>query len=203
MQSRAPSPERERFSHSRRSSAAGTGNATSGPDTAAAAAAAAAPSTYLHGNSTASRNVHGLFHATLRPLTSLTASLVLPSRHYTPPQPLLSPHSSGSGSGPSSPRHHGTTGPSASTASLPRTVPVTSHSLLRRAFTVVPDYDIASRGFLGGVTPLETLQGLPSYDEAEMQRSRSESDLVSMAHRRLAPLLPLRSDEPESSVATD
>ena len=199
VQSRAPSPEREGSSHSRRSSATGTGNATSGPD------AAAAPSTYLHANSTASRNVHGLFHATLRPLTSLTASFVLPSRHYTPPQPLLPPHSPGSGgggSGPSSPRHSGTTGPSASTASLPRTVPVTSHSLLHRAFTVVPDYDIASRGFLGGVTPLETLQGLPSYEEAEMQRSRSDSDLASMAHRRLAPLLPLHV-ESDPSVATD
>jgi len=86
--------------------------------------------------------------------------------------------------------------------SLPRTVPVTSHSLLHRAFTEVPDYDIASRGFLGGVTPLETLQGLPSYEEAEMQRSRSESDLASIAHphlsshsRPIAPLLPLRSEE--------
>jgi hypothetical protein len=214
VQSRAPSPERERDpsshnQHSRRSSAAGTGNAISSSDTAAAAAAAGS-STYLHANSTASRNVHGLFHATMRPLTSLTSSFVLSSRHHTPslPPPLpLPPHSSGSGggggSGPSSPRHPGTTGPSASTASLPRTVPVTSHSLLRRAFTVVPDYDIASRGFLGGVTPLETLQGLPSYDEAEMQRSRSESDLASIAHRRLAPLLPLRSDEPEPSVPTD
>jgi hypothetical protein len=68
---------------------------------------------------------------------------------------------------------------------------VTSHSLLHRAFTEVPDYGIASRGFLGGVTPLETLQGLPSYEEAEMQRSRSESDLASMT--RQGPLLPARS----------
>jgi hypothetical protein len=80
---------------------------------------------------------------------------------------------------------------------------VTSHSLLHRAFTEVPDYGIASRGFLGGVTPLETLQGLPSYEEAAAttttQRSRSESDLASMvtmtarpASRILEPLLPLR-----------
>jgi hypothetical protein len=47
------------------------------------------------------------------------------------------------------------------------------------------------------------MQGLPSYEEAEMQRSRSEPDLASMAHRHLAPLLPLRSDEPEPSRATD
>jgi hypothetical protein len=90
------------------------------------------------------------------------------------------------------------------TAALPRTVPVTSHSLLHRAFTEVPDYGIASRGFLGGVTPLETLLGLPSYEEAAgmQQRSRSEPDLASMAvatmntrqaSRILDPLLPLHS----------
>jgi len=68
---------------------------------------------------------------------------------------------------------------------------------LHRAFTEVPDYGIASRGFLGGVTPLETLQGLPSYEEAEMQRSQSEPDLASIAnHRPIASLIPLRSDEP-------
>jgi hypothetical protein len=204
VQSRAPSrttsTEREQPSsssshnqnHSRRSSSgSGNANATSaGPEVAA-------PSTYLHSNSTASRNSHGLFQATLRPLTSLTSSFALPSRHYTPPIPPAHaslPHSSSSntiaGGGSSS-----NISASASTTSLlPRTVPVTSHSLLHRAFTEVPGYDIASRGFLGGVTPLETLQGLPSYEEAEIQRSRSESDLAFIAHP-IAPLLPLRSDE--------
>jgi hypothetical protein len=222
--SRAPSTERERPSsnhqnHSRRSSSGSGGNAnatSTGPE-------AAAPSTYLHSNSTASRNLHGLFQATLRPLTSLTSSFALPSRHYTPPIPPAHPSlprsssSNNIGGGGSSSnislsrnqhqqqhQHPGTTtGPSASTTpttSLPRTVPVTSHSLLHRAFTEVPDYDIASRGFLGGVTPLETMQGLPSYEEAEMQRSRSESDLASIAlphphSLSIAPLLPLRSDE--------
>ena len=234
VHSRTPSTERELLSpsshlqnHSRRSSSgSGNANATSaGPE-------AAAPSTYLHSNSTASRNLHGLFHATLRPLTSLTSSFALPSRHYTPPIPPPRPslsHSASSnniaGGGSSSnisllSRQHqypgSTTGLSASTSTtslLPRTVPVTSHSLLHRAFTEVPDYDIASRGFLGGVTPLETMQGLPSYEEAEIQRSRSESDIASIAHphphsrpRPSAPLVPLRSDEagpgPEPSVTT-
>lgn len=235
--SRGSSTERElplSQNHSRRSSS-GSGNVnatTIGPEVAA-------PSTYLHSNSTASRNLHGLFHATLRPLTSLTSSFALPSRHYTPPipppRPSLSRSSSSNNIGGGGnnniflsrhqhlqqQQHPGTmmAGSSASTStsttSLPRTVPVTSHSLLHRAFTEVPDYDIASRGFLGGVTPLETLQGLPSYEEAEMQRSRSESDLASIAHphphlhlhpRPIAPLHPLRSDEagrpgPEASVA--
>ncbi|KAJ6581138.1 hypothetical protein B0H19DRAFT_494996 [Mycena capillaripes] len=38
--------------------------------------------------------------------------------------------------------------------------------LLHRAFTEVPDYEVALRGFLGGVPPLSSMQGLPSYDEA-------------------------------------
>ena len=59
-----------------------------------------------------------------------------------------------------------------------RPLPNTSQSLLHRAFTEVPDYGVASRGFLGGVTPLESLQGLPSYEEAETQRSFSETDLA-------------------------
>jgi len=219
-QSRPPSPDRERESshqlHSRRSS---SGTGTHSPD--------ATPSTYLHENNAASRNLHGLFHTTMKPLTSLTSSFALPRHHtHIPTPPPLSPHSHSHPHPHSHPRqahgnghghghgHTGTTtmtatatsGPSASgtaaAAALPRTVPVTSHSLLHRAFTEVPDYGIASRGFLGGVTPLETLQGLPSYEEsaAATQRSRSESDLASMAtmttrpaSRILDPLLPLRS----------
>ena len=221
-QSRPPSPDRDRerepSSHQLRSrrSSSGTGTSTSSPG--------ATPSTHLHENNAASRNLHGLFHTTMKPLTSLASPFALPW-HYTPIPPPLSPHShprqahgNGNGSG-----HAGTTtttaaatgtsGPSASgtataAALLPRTVPVTSHSLLHRAFTEVPDYGIASRGFLGGVTPLETLQGLPSYEEAAAatQRSRSEPDLVSMvtmttrrAPRTLGPLLPLRS-APESAA---
>lgn len=198
--SRTPSTEREQPSsssshnqnHSRRSSSgSGNANATSaGPEVAA-------PSTYLHSNSTASRNSHGLFQATLRPLTSLTSSFALPSRHYTPPIPPAHaslPHSSSSNSIAGGGSSSNISASASTTSLLPRTVPVTSHSLLHRAFTEVPGYDIASRGFLGGVTPLETLQGLPSYEEAEIQRSRSESDLAFIAHP-IAPLLPLRSDE--------
>ncbi|KAI0256335.1 hypothetical protein BJV78DRAFT_1314984 [Lactifluus subvellereus] len=202
--SRAPSPERERDSrsHSRRSS----GN-HGGADVA--------PSTYLHANSKASRNVHSLVHVTMKPLSSLSASfaLSLPTRHHVQAPSIPSPRSvvhqhqhpslvasAGAGASASASANAsagagaGGSAAAAATASvgaaLPRTVPVTSATLLHRAFTVVPDYDIASRGFLGGVTPLETLQGLPSYEEAEMQRSRSESDLVSMTHRARAAATP-------------
>jgi hypothetical protein len=43
----------------------------------------------------------------------------------------------------------------------------TTAEILHRAFTEVPDYSIASRGFIGGgVPPLESMRGLPSYEEA-------------------------------------
>ncbi|KAJ7636155.1 hypothetical protein DFH06DRAFT_1139191 [Mycena polygramma] len=49
--------------------------------------------------------------------------------------------------------------------------------LLHRAFTEVPDYEVALRGFLGGVPPLSSMQGLPSYDASEASR-RQTPDLV-------------------------
>jgi len=43
-------------------------------------------------------------------------------------------------------------------------------SIISRAFSQVPDYSIASRGFIGGgVPPLSSMRGLPSYEEAEAQ----------------------------------
>ena len=44
-----------------------------------------------------------------------------------------------------------------------------------RAFTAVPDYSIASRGFIGGVPPLSSMRGLPSYEEAEAQRRAAQA----------------------------
>ena len=64
-----------------------------------------------------------------------------------------------------------------------RQQPNTSTNLLHRAFTEVPDYGIASRGFLGGITPLESYAGLPSYEQSEgsfsaASRSMSAPDLA-------------------------
>ncbi|KAI0268819.1 hypothetical protein BC834DRAFT_842114 [Gloeopeniophorella convolvens] len=122
-----------------------------------------ASSTFVHAHSTASRNLHGLFSSTMKPFTSLTSSFGLPSRHHG-----ATAHAARA-TQPSTPP--------------PRPIPVTSHSLLHRAFTEVPDYDIASRGFLGGVPPLESMQGLPSYEASEgaaadAQRPRSAPDLA-------------------------
>ncbi|KZT10843.1 uncharacterized protein LAESUDRAFT_693249 [Laetiporus sulphureus 93-53] len=63
---------------------------------------------------------------------------------------------------------------------------MTSPEQLHYAFTEVPDYDMASRGFLGGgITPLSSLRGLPSYEEARaerevggVERSFSDANLV-------------------------
>ena len=170
--SRAPSPDRERESHSRRSSSSGTGS-SGGQELGGGGGPGA--STFVHESNSASRNLHSVFHATMKPLTTLP----LPARyhqHAHPPSPHQHQHQQQQ-----LPHHQ-------NTSQTPRAVPVTSHSLLHRAFTEVPDYGISSRGFLGGgVTPLETLQGLPSYEEAEMQRSRSESDLAAMAQPRPGP----------------
>jgi hypothetical protein len=51
-------------------------------------------------------------------------------------------------------------------ASTPAINSNSNDAMLHRAFTEVPDYSIASRGFIGGVPPLSSLQGLPSYEEA-------------------------------------
>ncbi|TFL04566.1 hypothetical protein BDV98DRAFT_322873 [Pterulicium gracile] len=38
---------------------------------------------------------------------------------------------------------------------------------VQQGLTQVPDYGTAARGFMGGVTPLDLMQGLPSYDDAQ------------------------------------
>lgn len=45
----------------------------------------------------------------------------------------------------------------------------------QRAFTEVPDYAISSRGIVGGLLPLESMRGLPTYEEANAGRRSSES----------------------------
>ena len=46
----------------------------------------------------------------------------------------------------------------------------------RRILSQVPSYQVAARGFLGGVIPLSASKGLPSYDESEIM-SRPGSPL--------------------------
>lgn len=161
---------------------------------------AAADKTYVHSQSAASRNTHNLFHVSMKPFTSLTSSFHLPSRSHT--AGLMSSHSSVHGSslsgmtpmraasstdvsrGPSRPPSRGST-PSSSgmnTPAIPRSA-TGDQIALHRAFIETPDYEIASRGFLGGgIPPLSSYVGLPSYEEASAsrppERSMSDTDLA-------------------------
>ncbi|KAF7356929.1 Arrestin-C domain-containing protein [Mycena venus] len=103
--------------------------------------------TYTH-TSTASRALPQLLVATMEPTSALTH-----------------PHWLGARPDPKDPR--------ASSVDVQRRVkeisvsrPQADSILLHKAFTEVPDYEIALMGFLGGVPPLSSMQGLPSYDEA-------------------------------------
>ncbi|KIK73186.1 hypothetical protein PAXRUDRAFT_609308, partial [Paxillus rubicundulus Ve08.2h10] len=69
--------------------------------------------------------------------------------------------------------------------------PAPENALWHRAFTEVPDYDVASHGFIGGVTPLTRMRGLPSYEEAE--RSTRGGDVDGVITVRRGARVPFRS----------
>ncbi|KAJ6485846.1 hypothetical protein C8R45DRAFT_1098599 [Mycena sanguinolenta] len=103
--------------------------------------------TYTH-TSTASRELPQLFVATMEPTSALTHPHWLTAR----PDPK---------------------DPRVSSVDMRRRVreisvpqPQPDSVLLHKAFTEVPDYEVALQGFLGGVPPLSSMRGLPSYDEA-------------------------------------
>ncbi|KIJ05556.1 hypothetical protein PAXINDRAFT_103730 [Paxillus involutus ATCC 200175] len=139
----------------------------------------------------ASRSLPGLFSMQMKPLTSLTSPGWLPSR-------------SNSHSNLSSLTDLGHNQRSHSYSNVPRTAtvpqmppagtdatPAPENALWHRAFTEVPDYDVASRGFIGGVTPLTSMRGLPSYEEAERSASGGDGDGVITVRRGGRPLFPL------------
>ncbi|KAF8893545.1 hypothetical protein BD779DRAFT_1609885 [Infundibulicybe gibba] len=113
--------------------------------------------TYVH-TGHAARDAPPILEATLKPVASM-APLWLPrsSSHMypaaTPPPAELTSARGG-----------------------PHTDPEAGNALLHRAFTEVPGYAVASRGFIGGVPPLTSMRGLPSYEEAA--RSHSDSNLA-------------------------
>lgn len=135
-------------------------------------------------------------HFNIRPFTAFSKHKTLPSstgagtggtpsshtNSRTRPSARLSRSSSGP-STPSSPDSHSphplpsalppmsrsSTSPARTSASL-----VTATSALGEYYDAVPEYTFAARGFLGGgITPLSSFRGLPSYDQA--QRSRASS----------------------------
>ncbi|TFK44147.1 hypothetical protein BDQ12DRAFT_593498 [Crucibulum laeve] len=188
--SRASSPERHSFT--------GSGSSIHQPPASAPVTPAVAgpDGAYVH-NGHASRNLHSLLKATMKPFTSLTHPLGhhhggLFSRHQSgsPHHHPAAPSANGTAS--PSPLAHMGTGPIAQqvprSLTLPPTPEATEQSgsaLLHRAFTEVPDYNLASRGFIGGVPPLTSMRGLPSYEEAAasregetMRATQSEADLT-------------------------
>ena len=147
--------------------------------------------TYVHTSSTASRNLHGLFHISMKPFTSLSHGFGLGNRAHAHLPAGAAPSASRSSTDVSRTSGHST--PTSSGMNTPAIVHAPPRNLtedqllLHRAFVETPDYEIASRGFLGGgIPPLSSYAGLPSYDEVAesrrggeaLERSMSETDLA-------------------------
>jgi arrestin-related trafficking adapter 4/5/7 len=138
--------------------------------------ASGADSTFVH-SSSASRASHGLFSASMRPFTALGNPFSSRSHshgnlasHFTPHFSSSHAHMS-SGSVGSHHQAHAESRPTPSHRSTASTG--SAAEAAARAYTTVPDYESSSRGFLGGVPPLSSMSGLPSYAEAEQLRQAS------------------------------
>ncbi|KZT71779.1 hypothetical protein DAEQUDRAFT_763616 [Daedalea quercina L-15889] len=187
--SRFPSRRPSRASSPERGAASASASATPGGSVHAG-------ETFVHSGSHASRNMHSLFNIAMKPFTSLSSTFSLSSRSPSHTSLLAHAHAHGHAHGHG---HHAASTPqtpgggaagsgalsaSASSVNLaslahhPQTPqPMTTPEQLHYAFTEVPDYDMASRGFLGGgITPLTSLQGLPSYDDAARERNLSQAE---------------------------
>ena len=127
---------------------------------------------HSHSHSHAHSNSHSSSHSVshrkplfslggIKPLTPFASrpSSRAPSRPTTPPPLHLGQH------------------PASGAQGLPGPNTPNFDRALQMALSAVPDYNTASRGFAGGgVPPLSSSAGLPSY--AEASRSRSEGDLA-------------------------
>ncbi|RDB16697.1 Arrestin domain-containing protein C31A2.12 [Hypsizygus marmoreus] len=115
--------------------------------------------TYLHGGH-ASRDLHSLLNTSMKPFSNFSYTWMTRSPHtHNPPTTADLEREQ------------------RSAGQMRHMDPSSGTELLHRAFTEVPDYAMASRGFLGGVPPLSSMQGLPSYEETVM-RTQSESDIA-------------------------
>ncbi|KAI8992968.1 hypothetical protein BD414DRAFT_412836 [Trametes punicea] len=177
--SRAASPERRASSElgstdgrSGSGSGSGSGSVGEGGGAGTPALRSASQETFVHSHSTASRNMHGLFNIAMKPFTSLSSTFSLGSRSSSHAN-LQALQNQATAANLHSPPSAGGGGTGASTpATVPE--PMTTQEMLHHAFTQVPDYQMASRGFLGGgITPLESLRDLPSYDESVAAERRA------------------------------
>ncbi|KAJ3896199.1 hypothetical protein GG344DRAFT_37221 [Lentinula edodes] len=129
--------------------------------------------TYIHTGKD-SRNIQGVFKATMKPFTSLAHPTWLGSRSHSHNSLSSLTSSSSLTSNLSHDR------PGQSMALGNRTLQLSDYNNSQEAMQRVPDYQIASRGFIGGVPPLTSLRDLPSYEDSQLgTRTRSDSDLAS------------------------
>ncbi|KIJ60026.1 hypothetical protein HYDPIDRAFT_32605 [Hydnomerulius pinastri MD-312] len=132
--------------------------------------------TYVHSGQ-AGRSLPGLFSISMKPQTSLTSPGWLSSRSNSFGNLTSLTSASADWGHQRSPYSHST---GHHTPQLtPQTPPADAmpeSALWHRAFTEVPNYGVASRGFIGGVPPLTSMRGLPSYEEAE--RSMGDTDIA-------------------------
>lgn len=124
--------------------------------------------TYVHDASQASRAVPNIFQATMKPITSIKSHNWLTSLASSSHSSLHQYSQTSNAPSPPSlitqqtpPEHHRVT----------VAQPADGPGLLRWAYTEVPDYGVASLGFIGGVPPLSSSEGLPSYDQSGQEHN--------------------------------
>ncbi len=150
--------------------------------------------TYVHSGN-ASRNLHSLFKASLKPFSSLAHPHWLSSRSNS--QTNIAEMQQRAQQQQQQQQQQFT----AQGRPIHLSDPNSGTALLHRAFTEVPDYRMASRGFIGGVPPLTSMRGLPSYEDVE--RTQSDTDLVarfSGLETSFTPSLPPSSSAPDSPL---
>lgn len=169
--SRAPSPDRHLTMTSISGNTNGGSTFNSTPN-----------ETYVH-SSQASRPLPGIFSVTMKPTTHTwrpsrssshpNLASLMPSSfstnmigHYAHPQiPIHAPRP---------------------VAITPPTPPsevagtMTQSELWHRTLTEVPDYGASARGIVGGVPPLTSMRGLPSYEEAERSLGHDPIETTSL-----------------------
>lgn len=136
--------------------------------------------THVH-SSQASRSLPGIFNVTMKPTTHAWR----PSRSSSYPNLASSMPSSfstnmiGHYAHPPIPIH--VPRPVATTPPTPPSEVTRSRAqseLWQRTLTEVPDYGASARGIIGGVPPLSSMHGLPSYEEAERSLGHDSTEAV-------------------------
>ena len=129
--------------------------------------------TYVHSGSDASRQVEGVYEASLIPFTSLThpSWLVRSSSHH--PIPLLDEDDNHH-------HHHHTSYHQHVQSPLAHSTESELISGLEAELTEVPDYAHAILGYCCGLPPLSSMTGLPSYND--LVPAATSSSTLGIAH---------------------